>query len=46
MQTADFRLPRASGHAINALLSLLLWLGLAAMAAGAADLVSRLMIGG
>jgi hypothetical protein len=32
MPSADFRLPRIQGHAINVLISVLLWLGIAAIA--------------
>lgn len=42
MLSTDFRLPRAQGHAINALLSLLLWIGLADMTSCAAQTTSRL----
>ncbi|CAN7398909.1 hypothetical protein LJR219_002482 [Phenylobacterium sp. LjRoot219] len=42
MLSADFRLPRVQGHMINALLSALLWLGIATLASGFADAVSRL----
>ena len=34
MPSADFRLPRVQGHAINVLISALLWLGIAAIARG------------
>lgn len=42
MQSTDFRLPRAQGHAINAILSFLLWLGVASVATDAAQAASRL----
>lgn len=42
MLSADFRLPRVQGHAINALLSALLWLGIATVASGLADTLGRL----
>jgi len=42
MQSTDFRLPRAQGHAINAILSVLLWLVVAAAATDAAQTASRL----
>lgn len=41
MLSTDFRLPRAQGHAINALLSVLLWLAVAAAATDAAQTASR-----
>jgi len=41
MLSADFRLPRVQGHAINALLSALLWLGIAAVASFWADAAHR-----
>jgi len=41
MLSADFRLPRVQGHAINLLLSALLWLGIAAVAHGLADAIIR-----
>jgi hypothetical protein len=42
MKSTDFRLPRVQGHAINAMLSVLLWLGVAAVATDAAQTASRL----
>lgn len=42
MLSADFRLPRVQGHAINALLSALLWLGIAAATSHLAEALSRL----
>lgn len=44
MLSADFRLPRVQGHMINALLSALLWFGIAVMASGLADTISRLQL--
>jgi len=41
MPSADFRLPRVQGHAINALLSALLWLGIAAIASAWVDAANR-----
>ena len=41
MWTTDFRLPRAQGHAINALVSLLLWLAVANAAQTASRLLNR-----
>jgi hypothetical protein len=45
MLSTDFRLPRAQGHAINALLSLLLWIGLVDMTSCATQAASRLLGG-
>lgn len=41
MLSADFRLPRAQGHAINALLSGLLWLGIAAVVSAWVDALKQ-----
>lgn len=41
MAAREHRLARLPAHLINAALSALLWLGVAAMSAGAADLLAR-----
>jgi len=41
MPSADFRLPRVQGHAINVLISALLWLGIAALVHGWVDALHR-----
>jgi hypothetical protein len=42
MLSTDFRLPRAQGLTINAILSILLWLAVASAATNAAQTAGRL----